>query len=171
MPSAKFRRKRGSCSATPRTRPRPAQEPPLPSLGHQDGASMPGSRSTASSCGNPDFTNAPGHGDDDARYYNRQQAYVHAPDTPPRPPGVAPKPELTIALHMRISLPRVSLCMRQSVSESGRHSSYQLTARSRRVAYSPGRGARRRERLYPRTHRANERCKCKHPATVEQEVC
>jgi hypothetical protein len=50
--------------------------------------------------------------------------------------------------------PTVSLCMRQSVSESGRHSSYQLTARSRRVAYSPGRGARRRERLYPRTHRA-----------------
>ena len=50
----------------------------LPSLGHQDGASMPGSRSTASSCGNPDFTNAPGHGDDDARFYDRQQAYVHA---------------------------------------------------------------------------------------------
>ena len=47
--------------------------------------------------GNPDFTNAPGHGDDDARFYDRQQAYVHAPDTPPRPPRrVAPKPELTI---------------------------------------------------------------------------
>ena len=43
-------------------------------------ASTPGSRSTASgsSCGNPDFTNAPGHGDDDARFYDRQQAYVHA---------------------------------------------------------------------------------------------
>jgi hypothetical protein len=26
----------------------------------------------------PDFTNAPGHGDDDARFYDRQQAYVHA---------------------------------------------------------------------------------------------
>ena len=24
------------------------------------------------------FTNAPGHGDDDARFYDRQQAYVHA---------------------------------------------------------------------------------------------
>ena len=43
-------------------------------------ASTPGSRSTASgsSCGNPDFTNAPGHGDDDARFYDRQQAYIHA---------------------------------------------------------------------------------------------
>ena len=43
-------------------------------------ASTPGSRSTASSssCGNSDFTNAPGHGDDDARFYDRQQAYVHA---------------------------------------------------------------------------------------------
>ena len=28
--------------------------------------------------GNPDFTNAPGHGDNDARFYDRQQAYVHA---------------------------------------------------------------------------------------------
>ena len=28
--------------------------------------------------GNPDFTNAPGHGDDDARFYDRQQAYLHA---------------------------------------------------------------------------------------------
>ena len=28
--------------------------------------------------GNADFTNAPGHGDDDARFYDRQQAYVHA---------------------------------------------------------------------------------------------
>ena len=37
--------------------------------------------------GNPDFTNPPGHGDDDARFYDRQQAYVHAPDTPPRPPA------------------------------------------------------------------------------------
>ena len=27
---------------------------------------------------NPDFTNAPGHGDDDARFYDRQQAYIHA---------------------------------------------------------------------------------------------
>ena len=37
--------------------------------------------------GNPDFTNAPGHGDDDERFYDRQQAYVHsrgiAPPTPP----------------------------------------------------------------------------------------
>ena len=29
--------------------------------------------------GNPDFTNAPGHGNDDTRFYDRQQAYVHAP--------------------------------------------------------------------------------------------
>ena len=28
--------------------------------------------------GNPDFTNAPGHRDDDALFYDRQQAYVHA---------------------------------------------------------------------------------------------
>ena len=30
--------------------------------------------------GNPDFANAPGHGDrdDDERFYDRQQAYVHA---------------------------------------------------------------------------------------------
>ena len=28
--------------------------------------------------GNPDFTDAPAHGDDDARFYDRQQAYVHA---------------------------------------------------------------------------------------------
>ena len=28
--------------------------------------------------GNPDFTNAPGHGNDDTRFYDRQQAYVHA---------------------------------------------------------------------------------------------
>ena len=28
--------------------------------------------------GNPDFTNAPRHGDDDARFYDRHQAYVHA---------------------------------------------------------------------------------------------
>ena len=26
----------------------------------------------------PDFTNAPGHGDDDTRFYDRKQAYVHA---------------------------------------------------------------------------------------------
>ena len=32
----------------------------------------------ASGGGNPDFTNPPGHGDDDARFYDRQQAYVHA---------------------------------------------------------------------------------------------
>ena len=24
----------------------------------------------------PDFTNAPGHGDDDARFYDRQQVYI-----------------------------------------------------------------------------------------------
>ena len=28
--------------------------------------------------GNPDFTDAPAHGGDDARFYDRQQAYVHA---------------------------------------------------------------------------------------------
>ena len=28
--------------------------------------------------GNPDFTNVPGHDDDDARFHDRQQAYVHA---------------------------------------------------------------------------------------------
>ena len=28
--------------------------------------------------GNLDFTNAPGHGDDNARFYDRYQAYVHA---------------------------------------------------------------------------------------------
>ena len=28
--------------------------------------------------GKLDFTNALGHGDDDARFYDRQQAYVHA---------------------------------------------------------------------------------------------
>ena len=28
--------------------------------------------------GNPDFTNAPAHADDDARFHGRQQAYVHA---------------------------------------------------------------------------------------------
>ena len=28
--------------------------------------------------GKPDFTNALGHGDDDARFYDRQEAYVHA---------------------------------------------------------------------------------------------
>ena len=28
--------------------------------------------------GKPDFTNALGHGDDAARFYDRQQAYVHA---------------------------------------------------------------------------------------------
>ena len=28
--------------------------------------------------GNPDFTNVPGHDDDDARFHDRPQAYVHA---------------------------------------------------------------------------------------------
>ena len=28
--------------------------------------------------GNSDFTDAPAHGGDDARFYDRQQAYVHA---------------------------------------------------------------------------------------------
>ena len=28
--------------------------------------------------GNPDFTNAPAHADDDARFHDRQQACVHA---------------------------------------------------------------------------------------------
>ena len=48
--------------------------------------------------GNPDFTNAPGHGDDDARFYDRQQAYVHARGGKlPRHPslGARPQPELT----------------------------------------------------------------------------
>ena len=67
----------------------PAQEPPLPSLGHQDGARVrpdqdrrPPARRRP---GNPDFTNAPGHGDDNARFYDRQQAYVHARGGLPRP--------------------------------------------------------------------------------------
>ena len=39
--------------------------------------------------GNPDFTNAPGHGDDDARFYDRQQAHVtvHARGGLPRKPS------------------------------------------------------------------------------------
>ena len=44
--------------------------------------------------GNPDFTN----GDDDARFYDRQQAYVHARGGKlPRHPslGARPQPELT----------------------------------------------------------------------------
>ena len=28
--------------------------------------------------GHPDFTNTPAHADDDARFYDHQQAYVHA---------------------------------------------------------------------------------------------
>ena len=52
--------------------------------------------------GHPDFTNTPAHADDDARFYDRQQAYV------PARGGVAPlyaslrarlpKPELTIVI-------------------------------------------------------------------------
>ena len=43
-------------------------------------ASTPGSRSTASgsSAGTRTSPTRPGTGDDDARFYNRQQAYVHA---------------------------------------------------------------------------------------------
>ena len=42
--------------------------------------------------GNPDFTNAPGHGDDDARY-DRQQAYVHARGGKlPRHPSLGARP-------------------------------------------------------------------------------
>ena len=44
--------------------------------------------------GNPDFTN----GDDDARFYDRQQAYVHARGgkLPSHPSlGARPQPELT----------------------------------------------------------------------------
>ena len=36
------------------------------------------STASGSSAGTPYFTNAPGHGDDNARFYDRQQAYVHA---------------------------------------------------------------------------------------------
>ena len=32
--------------------------------------------------GNPDFTNAPGHGDNDALFYDRQQAYVRSRAAP-----------------------------------------------------------------------------------------
>ena len=46
--------------------------------------------------GNPDFTDAPAHGGDDARFYDRQQAYVHARaggGVVPR----APEPEFALA--------------------------------------------------------------------------
>ena len=36
--------------------------------------------------GNPDFTNAPAHADDDARFHDRQQAYVHARGDSSDPP-------------------------------------------------------------------------------------
>ena len=52
--------------------------------------------------GNPDFTNAPGHGDDDARFSTTgsKLTYTLAWIAPPSPfPGRAPpKPELTIAI-------------------------------------------------------------------------
>ena len=51
--------------------------------------------------GNPDFTNAPGHGDDDARFYDRQQAYVHTRGGwLPQPSLRGPKPELTDLLRV-----------------------------------------------------------------------
>ena len=41
----------------------------------------------------PDFTNAPGHGDDDARFYDRQQVYIDDCGgwLPRRPSTAAPK--------------------------------------------------------------------------------
>ena len=56
---------------------RPAQEPPFAVETAREYAriKIDGLRLVG---GNPDFTNAPGHGDDDARFYDRQQAYVHA---------------------------------------------------------------------------------------------
>ena len=87
MPSAKFRKLlcyAGDATAA-RTwvagpRGRPAQKSPLPPLGHQDPreyarSKIDGLRLVS---GNPDFTNAPAHGDDDARFYDWQQAYVNA---------------------------------------------------------------------------------------------
>ena len=54
--------------------------PPLPPLGHQDLARVRVSRSTASasSAATRTLANMPGHADDDARFHDRQQAYVHA---------------------------------------------------------------------------------------------
>ena len=58
---------------------RPAQEPPFAVETAREYAriKIDGLRLVG---GDPDFTNAPGpgHGDDDARFYDRQQAYVHA---------------------------------------------------------------------------------------------
>ena len=56
---------------------RPAQEPPFAVETAREYAriKIDGLRLVG---GNPDFTNPPGHGDDDARFYDRQQAYVHA---------------------------------------------------------------------------------------------
>ena len=50
--------------------------------------------------GNPDFTNAPAHADDDARFHDRQQAsYTLAGDSSPVTTSrrAPPQPELTIA--------------------------------------------------------------------------
>lgn len=57
-----------------------SQEPPIPPLGHQVRArvariKIEGLRLVG---GHPDFTNTPAHADDDARFYDRQQAYVPA---------------------------------------------------------------------------------------------
>ena len=56
---------------------RPAQEPPFAVETAREYAriKIDGLRLVG---GNPDFTNPPGHGDDDARFYDRQQTYVHA---------------------------------------------------------------------------------------------
>ena len=48
----------------------------------------------------PDFTNAPGHGDDDARFYDRQQVYIDdCGGWPPRHPSTAaPKTRIDYSL-------------------------------------------------------------------------
>ena len=50
--------------------------------------------------GNPDFTNAPGHGDDDARFYDRQQVYIDDCGgwLPRHPSTAAPKTRIDYSL-------------------------------------------------------------------------
>ena len=43
--------------------------------------------------GNPDFTNAPGHSDDDGRFYGWQQADVDARGGFPRHPSLGARPQ------------------------------------------------------------------------------
>ena len=66
---------------TRRARGRPAQEPPLPSLGHQDGARVrpDQDRLPPLQRRQPDFTNAPGHGDDDAATTGSQRTVLGGP--------------------------------------------------------------------------------------------